>query len=132
MTTATITAKKVWTKTRARDIRPNDELRDGIVLQVEHTSRHVAVTIETATGRQSQLIRADEFESVHRPLNVWLPASGGSEEPFATRTGRTFLYCWNQSLAEHRYYDVGRDLILDDSEAWFHLSPPAADCADLH
>ena len=47
----------------------------------------------------------------------WVPACGGTETPFHTRSGRTLLYCWNQALDAHAYLDVGTDLILTDEEA---------------
>ena len=131
MTTTTMT-KREWTKTTARDIQPNDELRDGRVLSVNHiSSKYVSVTVEHYNGNQVQLLRADSFESVHTPLDAWEPAGDGAETPFATRTGRIFLYCFNRKRAEHRYYDVERDIILDDSEADYHLTPPT-DTADLY
>jgi hypothetical protein len=48
----------------------------------------------------------------------WIPACGGTEEPFYTRTGRRLLYCWQPSTGRHAYLDLGTDLILSDSEAW--------------
>jgi hypothetical protein len=47
----------------------------------------------------------------------WLPACGGTEEPFWTRTGRRLLYCWQPSTGRHAYLDVQVDLILSDDEA---------------
>ena len=47
----------------------------------------------------------------------WLPASGGTEEPFLTRTGRRLLYCYQPSTGRHAYLDCATDLILDDAEA---------------
>ena len=47
----------------------------------------------------------------------WLPANGGTEEPFMTRSGRRLLYCWQPSTGRHAYLDLGTDLILSDEEA---------------
>lgn len=47
----------------------------------------------------------------------WVPASGGTETPFKTRTGRTLLYCWQPSTGTHAYLDCGTDMILTDDEA---------------
>lgn len=47
----------------------------------------------------------------------WVPASGGTEVPFKTRTGRTLLYCWQPSTGNHAYLDCGTDLILTNEEA---------------
>ena len=47
----------------------------------------------------------------------WIPACGGTEVPFNTRTGRRLLYCWQPSTGNHAYLDCGTDLILSDEEA---------------
>jgi len=47
----------------------------------------------------------------------WLPAGGGSEEPFFTRSGHRLLYCWQPSSGKHAYLDLGTDLIISDAEA---------------
>ena len=131
-TTATATiGRRNWTKTLARDIRPNDELRDGRVLSVSHTAKLVSVKVEAITGNQTQLLRADARESVAKPLDAWVPAAGGTEEPFRTRTGRILLYVWNAATQQHAYLDCQTDIILTDADAFFHLTPPT-DTADLY
>lgn len=66
--------------------------------------------------------------SVHKGMTIdeaikkmdqgnWYPASGGTETPFLTRSGRKLLYCWQPSTGNHAYLDVGTDLILDEEEA---------------
>ena len=52
-----------------------------------------------------------------RPLDAWLPASGGTEEPFTARSGRRLLYCFNPAEGRHAYVDLGTDLVLSDEEA---------------
>lgn len=47
----------------------------------------------------------------------WVPACGGTEQQFKTRTGKTLLYCWNPLLHKHAYLDVDSDIILADREA---------------
>lgn len=47
----------------------------------------------------------------------WVPACGGQETPFQTRTGRRLLYCWNPSIGAHAYLDVDTDRILSSFEA---------------
>lgn len=54
-------------------------------------------------------------------LDAWVPACGGTEVPFKTRSGRTLLYCWNRHTMQHAYLDVETDLILTDEEAWMCL-----------
>jgi len=47
----------------------------------------------------------------------WVPASGGTETPFKTRTGATLLYCYCPRSGKHAYLDCGSDIILTDAEA---------------
>lgn len=49
--------------------------------------------------------------------DAWIPACGGTEVPFTTRTGARLLYCWQPSTGRHAYLDCGTDLILSDEEA---------------
>lgn len=47
----------------------------------------------------------------------WVPACGGTETPFTTRTGRRLLYMWNTTTGEHAYYDITNDVFLSNDEA---------------
>lgn len=47
----------------------------------------------------------------------WIPACGGTEQPFTTRTGRRLLYCWDTRSGRHAYLDLESDIILTDDEA---------------
>lgn len=47
----------------------------------------------------------------------WVPACGGTETPFRSRSGKVLLYCWQKSTGRHAYLDCGTDLILSDEEA---------------
>ncbi len=51
------------------------------------------------------------------PTSDWVPACGGTETPFTTRTGRRLLYMWNPSTGEHAYYDIASDIFLSNDEA---------------
>lgn len=51
----------------------------------------------------------------------WVPASGGTEVPFLTRSGKTLLYCYQPRSGRHAYLDVGSDVILTDEEARAYL-----------
>lgn len=51
------------------------------------------------------------------PQPEWVPACGGTETPFTTRTGRRLLWMWNPTTGEHAYYDVTNDVFLSDEEA---------------
>lgn len=48
----------------------------------------------------------------------WIPACGGTEVPFNTRTGRRLLYCFQPSTGKHAYLDLGTDIFLTDEEAF--------------
>ena len=48
----------------------------------------------------------------------WVPACGGTETPFTTRSGARLLYCWQPSTGKHAYLNLGTDMILTDEEAW--------------
>ncbi len=50
-------------------------------------------------------------------VDTWVPANGGSEEPFFTRYGQKLLYCYNPKLGKHAYVDAKTDLVLSDDEA---------------
>jgi hypothetical protein len=56
-----------------------------------------------------------------REQGHWIPASGGTEKPFTTRTGKRLQYLWQPSTGKHAYYDVDSDIILTDDEAWHAL-----------
>jgi hypothetical protein len=47
----------------------------------------------------------------------WVPACGGTEPITTYRTGRRLQYMWNTTSGEHAYYDVDRDIFLDNAEA---------------
>jgi hypothetical protein len=47
----------------------------------------------------------------------WVPACGGTETPFRSRSGKTLLYCWQPSTGRHAYLDCGTDIILSHEEA---------------
>jgi hypothetical protein len=47
----------------------------------------------------------------------WVPACGGTEKPFRTRTGRRLLYCWHTQTGDHAYLDCDTDIILTAEEA---------------
>ncbi len=46
-----------------------------------------------------------------------VPACGGTEAPFATRTRCGLLCMWNPTTGEHAYYDLQRDVFLTTDEA---------------
>ena len=62
---------------------------------------------ETQEFYQARIRRADR----------WVPASGGHEQPFKSRSGKRLLYVWNAKTGEHAYLDMDSDLILTPEEA---------------
>lgn len=52
-----------------------------------------------------------------RRQGPWIPACGGTEVPFRTRTGRRLLYCWQPSTGDHAYLDMDTDIILTAEES---------------
>jgi hypothetical protein len=50
-------------------------------------------------------------------LDSWVPASGGTELPFKSRSGKRLQYVWQPSTGQHAYLDVDSDVILSDEEA---------------
>jgi hypothetical protein len=52
-----------------------------------------------------------------RQQGNWVPACGGTETPFKTRTGLRLLYCWQPRSGRHAYLNLDTDLILTDDEA---------------
>jgi hypothetical protein len=47
----------------------------------------------------------------------WIPASGGAERPFKSRSGITMHYMWNPKTGKHAYLNVDTDIIMTDDEA---------------
>lgn len=48
----------------------------------------------------------------------WIPACGGTEVPFVTRSGVILQYLYQPSTGNHAYIDVDSDIFLTDQEAW--------------
>ena len=50
-------------------------------------------------------------------LDNWVPACGGTELPFKSRSGKRLQYVWQPSTGQHAYLDLDSDIILSDEEA---------------
>lgn len=48
----------------------------------------------------------------------WIPACGGTEVPFVTRSGVILQYLYQPSTGNHAYINTQTDLFLTDEEAW--------------
>ena len=69
--------------------------------------------MDRATATIEEILNARKI----REDREWIPACGGTEVPFFSRTGRHLQYCWNQLTGEHAYLDLGSDLFLTNEEA---------------
>ena len=58
------------------------------------------------------LLTASEQRRAQGP---WVPACGGTEQPFVTRTGYRIQYMWQPSTGRHAYLNLDTDVIVDDS-----------------
>lgn len=47
----------------------------------------------------------------------WVPACGGMEQPFRSRSGIWLIYVFQPSTGKHAYLNLGTDIILTDEEA---------------
>ena len=67
---------------------------------------------------QTEKYTTEEYDSAcSNNRNVYVPACGGTEEPFLTRTGRELLYCYNPGLGCHAYVDCVTDFVLSQEDA---------------
>jgi hypothetical protein len=49
----------------------------------------------------------------------WIPACGGTEVPFRTRSGFKVLYCWQPSTGKHAYINCETDMLISrEDEQW--------------
>lgn len=59
--------------------------------------------------------------NLERPGN-WVPACGGTEEPFLADDGRTrLLYCWHTGTGQHAYMNLETDMVIPDDEIGAYL-----------
>ena len=71
---------------------------------------------KTKTRKRKVLSRVRR-KRAERANGPWLPASGGTETPFMSRSGIRMLYCYQPSTGRHRYLNVDNDMIMDDETA---------------
>jgi hypothetical protein len=70
------------------------------------------------TANLNDLIAMEKKQLAENRLNDnWLPACGGTEVPFKSRSGKRLQYVWQPSTGHHAYLDVDSDIILSDEEA---------------
>ena len=59
----------------------------------------------------------DRLRADYIKRDVWVPACGGKETPFRSRTGAMLTYMWNQTTGEHAYYNHDTDTFLSYADA---------------
>lgn len=59
---------------------------------------------------------AEFTEVATKGLDRWVPACGGDEKPFKSRSGIRMLYCWHP-VHGHAYLNVDTDTIMTNQEA---------------
>lgn len=78
---------------------------------------------EAETLRRNTAILHDLIDEHNKELrenikdDSWVPACGGTETPFKSRSGRRLQYVWQPSTGQHAYLDVDSDTILSDEQA---------------
>jgi len=115
-----------WKKVEGYGPTPGDRKTDAI-------RRSGLLTPESAPGAASGTFTRTHFHG-HKSLSEilderrakaeqgdWIPASGGTEKPFHTRSGKRLQYLYQPSTGRHAYYDVESDIILSDDEAFAAL-----------
>ena len=61
--------------------------------------------------------KAEYNLAVTMKRDAWVPACGGTELPFRSRSGRSLHYMYNPQQKRHAYLDTATDVILTDQEA---------------
>jgi hypothetical protein len=65
-----------------------------------------------------KLVEQENKQRAENRLNDnWIPACGGTEEPFVSRSGKRLQYVWQPSTGQHAYLDLDSDTILSDEAA---------------
>lgn len=57
-------------------------------------------------------------ERIAHRRQYWVPACGGTEKPFKSRSGVRLHYMWNPGTGEHAYLNLDTDIFLTNEEAF--------------
>lgn len=95
----------------------NDELA-SLALELDETPGLIE-EVEGATPNADTRSVADILDERQAKAEQgnWVPASGGTEQPFVTRTRRRLQYLYQPSTGKHAYIDLDTDTILDEEDA---------------
>ena len=83
-------------------------------------AERLALDIRRSAGTEINQSAAIKWAYESR-LDAWLPANGGTETPFNSRSGLRLLYCYNPATGKHAYLDTRSDTILTNEEAQYAL-----------
>jgi len=65
-----------------------------------------------------KLVEQENKQRAENRLNDnWIPACGGTEVPFVSRSGKRLQYVWQPSTGQHAYLDLDSDTILSNEAA---------------
>ena len=84
------------------------------------TARHIAAHIEKHKAKKRKrhsLKRRTLSTRARREQGEWVPASGGTETPFISRSGARLLYVWQPSTGKKAYLNLDSDIVLTDAQA---------------
>jgi len=84
-----------------------------------HEMRNKAGVWKVVRGRTVDTHGEEPFPNRN---DNWIPACGGTEVPFTTRSGYRLLYCYQPSTGKHAYLNCETDIILTDEEARVAIS----------
>jgi hypothetical protein len=88
------------------------------VLQELNLDRYESNILRKNTDLLHELIDKHDKEMEKKiKEDSWIPACGGTEVPFKSRSGKRLQYVWQPSTGHHAYLDVDSDIILSDEEA---------------
>lgn len=62
------------------------------------------------------MLTSEFATAVAENADRWVPANGGTETPFTSRSGIRMLYCYNPRLGRHEYLNVDTDTIMSNEE----------------
>lgn len=68
-------------------------------------------------ARRKSVAEILDERDAKRAQGDWYPASGGTEKPFKTRTGRRLQYVHQPSTGNSAYLDLDTDIVLSHREA---------------
>jgi hypothetical protein len=79
---------------------------------------HEADILKNETANLKRLVEQEnKLMKEHVKNDNWIPACGGTEEPFVSRSGKRLQYVWQPSTGQHAYLDLDSDTVLSDEAA---------------